>query len=1251
MAFAAFVDATDLKQWADRRASQELLPELVRRLVHASAPTATRIEFRSREGVHIGGWDGRVDALSTTVFVPAGQSGWELGVEKPVLGKANSDFDTRVDGGELDPTVSSFRFVTPRRFRDKTKWALAALERSTWADVRAYDADDLATWLDGAPSVHAWISAELGKLPSGVRSLDDLWIAWRNATNPPFSPELVKAGRDAEAVEVASWFAGPPRVNAIGADTVEEALGFVASIVQMLPDDIRTNALARAIVVDDVDAWRQLRRSPGQLVLIPTFLPNDIGAASNHTVLFPVDHSHASRGVLWLPRIRREPAARVLVAMGISREDSTDLATLARRSIPALRRRLASSPVVAAPDWSSAAEARKLLPALLATRWREDIYGDRLTIEALAGKPYREFAVDMAPWFGSPEPPIRRDGSVVLVAAPVETWDLLARYLTPHDVETFRDVAVAMLCNPDPRLDLPRKDRWAAAIHGVARMHSEELREGLAETILQFAVEPNLVGATNGQDLANFIVREVLEAANADATGKMWISVGDVLSLFAESSPREVLDAVDRGLAGSEPLLSVLFPANQDERFGAPTPEHTWITWALELVAWSPDFVGRAAQTLGTLAALDPGGRSSPRPAESLAEILHPLLPQTSANLETRIEILRSLVRSQPDVGFEVLLSLVPMRGGILVPTQTPRRRQWRDGDESTRPPLQEVLSFMEVVVRCLIELAGDDLHRWARIVPLLDDLPEEQRDVAMQALEAVATPDDPDDPGRILLVDQLRQLAAHRRSITELTDSLAGRIDGLVAQFEDARPQARNAWLFTHIPRLPLRSGDDWNEREGEIHRLRLEAIREINAGGRLGALEDLARRCEVPWTVGLTVEEAFPQWDVAERMLTLLIDNESSGRDFAAAWLVGRFISRGWPWIAELEDIEGWTDVRWAELLKALPPDPAVWDAVEAHGESVDRLYWETKNFHVVPKGRTVVRAATKLLEVGRPNVALDLLALLREELSPDDRDLAYQTLEAAAQTPVHAGNPAPQSYDIERLFELIESDPSPDVQRLAGLEWAYLSIYRHGVTQARLLHAELSRDPAFFTSMVTLVFKAEGEPPRELTEDERARGRLAYELLDSWHRPPGLADNDELDGPRLRAWVLAAREQLKAAGRGDIGDQRIGHVLRYTPKGEDGLWPAEPVRALLEELRADDIEIGIATEYRNSRGVTTRGPTDGGAQERDIETTLRTTAAAMSARWPRTASFLSKVADTFSREAQRNDDEAELTEDTWR
>jgi hypothetical protein len=47
-----WVRAADLERWSDTRASQELLPELICRLVEATLDEPPdRIAFRSREGV------------------------------------------------------------------------------------------------------------------------------------------------------------------------------------------------------------------------------------------------------------------------------------------------------------------------------------------------------------------------------------------------------------------------------------------------------------------------------------------------------------------------------------------------------------------------------------------------------------------------------------------------------------------------------------------------------------------------------------------------------------------------------------------------------------------------------------------------------------------------------------------------------------------------------------------------------------------------------------------------------------------------------------------------------------------------------------------------------------------------------------------------------------------------------------------------------------------------------------------------
>lgn len=73
------VDATDLVQWADRRDSQSVLPQLIRSLILSSSDHIEKISFAAGEGVSLGGWDGTTIAEESSSFVPKGTTVWEMG--------------------------------------------------------------------------------------------------------------------------------------------------------------------------------------------------------------------------------------------------------------------------------------------------------------------------------------------------------------------------------------------------------------------------------------------------------------------------------------------------------------------------------------------------------------------------------------------------------------------------------------------------------------------------------------------------------------------------------------------------------------------------------------------------------------------------------------------------------------------------------------------------------------------------------------------------------------------------------------------------------------------------------------------------------------------------------------------------------------------------------------------------------------------------------------------------------------------
>jgi len=189
-------NAADLTQWANRLDAQGLLPKLIRRLMLATAGDITRIGVRSEEGIRYPGFDGIVEAGKGNVFVPIGLSVWEMGVNQDPKGKAENDYTKRTeDPLGVDPSQTTFVFVTPRRWPGKEDWVEDKRMSGTWHDVQVLDADDLETWFELAPAVHAWISRLLVKDPGDTQALDTFWMDWREATEPPLSTELIIAGR------------------------------------------------------------------------------------------------------------------------------------------------------------------------------------------------------------------------------------------------------------------------------------------------------------------------------------------------------------------------------------------------------------------------------------------------------------------------------------------------------------------------------------------------------------------------------------------------------------------------------------------------------------------------------------------------------------------------------------------------------------------------------------------------------------------------------------------------------------------------------------------------------------------------------------------------------------------------------------------------------------------------------------------------------------------------------------------------
>ena len=594
--------------------------------------------------------------------------------------------------------------------------------------------------------------------PQEILSLETFWANWSQETKPPLSSNLVIGGREQARDIVLSWLHGSPSSLTLQGDSQEEAIAFLAAVIQNLNYEERTAVLSRAVVIDGATSWDSLITSSNSLILIARLnQPEGIGRAiqRGHHVFVPLGRRVSVNAVL-LPRIVRDAAEQTLKEMGLNNDQSRNLGTLARRSLSALRRKLAIAPDVGHPAWAQPNQARELLAALLVSAWNDSSEGDREALAQLPCMPYEDIQHNLVRWTHESDPPILRVGDIWMIAAPEDAWRLIAPYLTHDDLQRFESVTIDILSEIDPAFELPSNQRFAASIYGKVLTRSGHLREGITATLTLMAtlsLEVQFTANKTGEDVVRKIVWQLMEKARNNEA--LWASLAYQLPLLAEAAPDIFLDAINADLTRGNPILVSLFQDNTSDAYYVSSSPHTGLLWALETLAWNPDYLSAAALNLARLARLDPGGRFVNRPQYSLRNIFLCWHPNTAASLKRRLNALNTIRTQEPDVAWHLLMNLLPKHHSTVSPTHGTK---WRDWVPDSQPKItkHEYIEATTAILNWLICDAGINITRWCSLIFATGNMITEQRETLLQHLKTL-TPEQFSSKERSEICDCLR--------------------------------------------------------------------------------------------------------------------------------------------------------------------------------------------------------------------------------------------------------------------------------------------------------------------------------------------------------------------------------------------------------------------------------------------------------------------------------------------------------------
>jgi hypothetical protein len=1235
-----WITALDLENWAKTLGARDDLPKIGSDLIRASAPDIASIRFPSGDKGQVRGFDGHLVSDVAALNVPLGRSFWEFGTNVDYQSKAKGDFEKRTkEVAEDVQKETTYVFVTPRTWDSSNNtnkiedFVSQRKKESSWRDIRFIDGAALETWLEHHPAVSAWHARNTLRLYpiDGLRSTDEFWSEFGGQFGPPLTEEVVLCERDQAVGRLLQDLSQPSNAVTLVADSPDEALAFAIAAIRKASPEVRLFLEARTLVVDSSGAGRQLLPH-GRLVLL---LRND--AAKSPTQFSQVGTTFVSlgrqqRGVSAPTLIRPTAHAMGLAmrSMGLEENRALTLARGSGRSLAALAR-LIPSGSYDPPAWEH--KAQELLPAILAGAWDSSNSKDREIVEQLAdGSNCSQVEGRVRAHLQDTDPPFDLEGSIWKVRAPMDAFIRVGPLIGSAEAGRLRAAMLQVFAEIEPE---PDPDEVVSLPRSKPRVYSDWLRDGLATTLLLLAIWSEVarvnLGAETGQLFAN---RTLQELPGLKSDPRLLTSLRDELPLLAEAAPDPLLSALEHMLEGDGAAISPIFK----ERPGLlhPTSEHTGVLWALETLAWDPEYFHRAVLVLARLAAIDPGGKLANRPAHSLAEIFVLWNPNTNASSAQRSTALDEIARTCPEVGWKLILQLLPTTHGTSSPTAKPKLREAGAAD---RKPITyaELWSNQAIVCTRAITLAGTDPGRWLELVARIASFPPPERDRAALALDEMLQL--LNGAQRKVLWAKVRdEVSRHERFKTAgwaLSDEELVPFKRLVEKYAPADPVTALATLF-----------DNWAlDEAGDMtkgNQRRANALQKLYSEAGPEAVIRLAAEARVPYLVVEAADAAgFSDPQVAELLALSFEKQRDSSFTLSLSGLYRKMAGEAQAslWLRRLLEEGKATPQLLGALFQAWPDGRETWQVVRRFGQEVVDAYWTQRSPRYLRGSRSdLLRSTLMLLRYGR---AIEAIQSSLDRLPEIPTKLLVRMLDGVIPE-INARAVAPDtmtSFYIEKALEALDRRNEVTEMDIATREYKFYPLLEYSGRKLHIFQV-MAQDPALFHQILRNVYLAKGEEKGdgEVGPEVKANASLSYRLLSNFNLLPG-QKADIVDGAALSAWIDEFRRLGAETDRTEITDSYVGRVLAHAPPDPDGAWPHRVVRSEIERLGSDDVERALQIERYNMRGVHSRGVYEGGDQERALAKTAFDAADA-SAAWPKTAALLRRIGQVWQDEAKRAD-----------
>ena len=845
------------------------------------------------------------------------------------------------------------------------------------------------------------------------------------------------------------------------------------------------------------------------------------------------------------------------------------------------RNRLINRHTIKKPSFSiadyqvSANEVNCIIAAALIGTWNENYSGDKAIISEFAGLDYIEFNNVVKSIYLYNSESFSVTDRTWKIKDHINTITTLANKVLDEHIESFFKIAVKVFTDADPKYDLKQNERYAVALFPniKQKVYSMNILEGIAEAIAILGNNQDKFKNCSAHKISKFI-RDFEFKIFMSKDWKIYATISDQFVCLGEACPDVFLDRV-RTLLEQKDETFITFLNEKSGTLFSSSPYCYRLKWVLGLLAQEEKYFARAMHVLMLLATVHEDFLNT------LIDIIVPWYPQTHADVNRRVGILRGFSRNYPDLTWKVLMQLMPNVTTSVCPLQEPKFMKIE--------PLPKGASNFDYITATngYIELACSLLNgnpeRMAELLNVNESVSKDTQEMIVLEIENEAKKLKYEDKEYFWnkIQDFLNRQNRLKGSFRALSQEILNLIKKMAEELFFDTKELRARRLFIKKQYTLVTGKTDLVKEQDELFEQQKEVIKKIYEMSGKDGVFDFISKVEYPVLAGKYIAIVFTDID-----LKTIIKNENSGFDPEVISSVVNSL----PLNRLQKLISDFSDVEKANVFsKSCLTDQIIQETEMLEESARERFWMKAGSFGSELKELINLQIAIdNFNKFMRPEASLEVLFYRLENY--DDKvpvNLVIDVLEACTRL---QKIDQMQVYYLKELIKWLQNQ-NIEIEQKALFEWKYFyAIDGYSGFDPVYLWQLLSKDAVFFAE----ILKKSREKIPENAENDLVNNKefqiqmSCYRILRNWKNVPGLQSDNRVDTILLKKWIDNVKDAVGDEYLFGIAMYYLGRSLFHTPADRTGFFIDIPIATILEEDEEGNLRIGYYEEACNGQGA---------------------------------------------------------------